>query len=160
MPVARLKEFLDANHVRYDILPHSTAFTTQEAAAAAHVPGRQVAKTVMVRIDGEMAMVVLEAPDHVSLERLRSVTGARHVELASEEEFRGLFPTCEPGAMPPFGNLWDLRVFVDRRLRDDERIAFAAGTHRELVRMSYSDFDRLVDPVVAQLSRPVGAHGL
>lgn len=152
MPVARLKEFLDANGVRYDTIPHSTAFTTQEAAAAAHVPGREVAKTVMVKVDGEMAMVVIEAPDHVSLERLRAVTGARTVELASEDEFRDLFPACEPGAMPPFGNLWDLQVFVDRRLREDERIAFAAGSHRELVRMAYGDFERLVTPVVAQLA--------
>jgi Ala-tRNA(Pro) deacylase len=152
MPVEKLKAFLDENGVTYDTVQHSTAFTTQEAAAAAHIRGREVAKTVMVKVDGEMAMAVLAAPDHVDLEHLREVTGARILELASEEEFRDLFPTCEPGAMPPFGNLWEMRVFVDQRLREDERIAFAAGTHHELVRMAYGDFERLVNPVVVELS--------
>lgn len=153
MPVEKLKEFLDRNDVPYEIIPHDPAYTTQEVAAAAHIPGRQVAKTVMVRVDGEMAMVVLEAPDRVDLERLREVTGAATVELAGEAEFRGLFPACEPGAMPPFGNLWNMRVFVDQRLREDERIAFNAGTHRELMRLAYGDFERLVEPVVVDLSR-------
>jgi Ala-tRNA(Pro) deacylase len=152
MPVEKLKEFLDRNDVPYETIPHDQAYTTQEVAAAAHIPGRQVAKTVMVRVDGEMAMVVLEAPDKVDLERLREVTGAGMVELAGEAEFRGLFPSCEPGAMPPFGNLWDMQVFVDQRLREDERIAFNAGTHRELMRLAYGDFERLVEPVVAELS--------
>lgn len=152
MPVTKLKEFLDGERVTYDTIPHSTAFTSQEAAAAAHIRGREVAKTVMVKVDGTMAMAVLPAPEHVSLQRLKQITGARSVELASEEEFRDLFPSCEPGAMPPFGNLWDMPVFVDQRLREDERIAFAAGTHHELVRLGYSDFERLVSPVVAQLA--------
>ncbi|NIP81637.1 MAG: deacylase [Gemmatimonadetes bacterium] len=152
MPVAKLKEFLDANRVAYDTIPHTTAFTTQEVAAAAHIPGREVAKTVMVKVDDAMAMVVLPAPRQVDLGRLKEVTGADIIELASEAEFGDLFPNCEPGAMPPFGNLWDMQVFVDQRLREDERIAFNAGTHTELVRMSYGDFERLVGPVVAELS--------
>ncbi len=154
MPVTKLKDFLDQNKVAYDTVSHSTAFTTQEAAAAAHIPGKELAKTVMVKIDGDMAMAVLAAPDRVDLERLREATGAHEVELADEDEFRGLFPNCEPGAMPPFGNLWDMEVFVDQRLREDERIAFAAGTHEELVRLPYADFERLVSPVVTRL-----AHG-
>lgn len=153
MPVAKLKEFLDRNHVPYETIPHPQAYTTQEVAAAAHIPGREVAKTVMVRIDGQMAMVVLEAPDRIDLERLREVTGARAIELAEEEEFKHLFPNCEPGAMPPFGNLWDLRVFVDQRLREDEKIAFNAGTHAEVIRLAYRDFERLVEPVIVQVSR-------
>lgn len=152
MPVAKLKEFLDEKRVAYDTIPHSTAFTTQEAAAAAHIRGREVAKTVMVKVDGAMAMAVLAAPDHVDLGRLKAITGAHAVDLATEAEFRDLFPSCEPGAMPPFGNLWDMPVFVDQRLRADERIAFAAGSHHELVRMAYADFERLVSPVAAELS--------
>ncbi len=152
MPLAKLTELLDQQQVDYQVIPHFTAYTAQEAAAAAHIPGRQVAKTVMVKIDGTMAMVVLEAPDYVHLGRLKEVAGAGEVELAGESEFRDLFPDCEPGAMPPFGNLWDIPVFVDQRLREDERIAFAAGTHRELVRMAYGDFERLVNPAVAELS--------
>ncbi|MFP4623191.1 MAG: aminoacyl-tRNA deacylase [Gemmatimonadota bacterium] len=151
MPLAKLKEYLDAHGVAYETIPHSQAFTTQEAAAAAHIPGKEVAKTVMVKIGGRMAMVVLPAPDHVSLDRMREVVG-EPVELATEDEFRSIFPNCEPGAMPPFGNLWDLQVFVDRRLREDERIAFTAGTHQELVRLAYGDFERLVEPVVAQVA--------
>lgn len=152
MVVEKLKDFLEENEVRYDTLTHSEAYTAQEAAAAAHVPGKAVAKVVMVKVDGDMAMVVLPATFQVSLERLEHVTGAGHVELAGEDEFRGLFPTCEPGAMPPFGNLWDMQVFVDRHLREDERIAFPAGNHHELVRLAYSDFEALVNPVVAELS--------
>lgn len=152
MPLAKLKALLDRNGIDYEIIPHFTAFTAQEAAAAARIPGREVAKTVMVKIDGSMAMVVLEAPDHVDLGRLREIAGAGNAELASESEFRDLFPDCEPGAMPPFGNLWDLPVFVDQRLREDERIAFAAGSHTELVRLAYGDFERLVNPAVAELS--------
>lgn len=152
MPVTRLKEFLDRNNVPYETIPHPPAYTTREVAAAAHIPGREVAKTVIVRIDDEMAMVVLRAPDQVDLERVREVAGARTIELAREDEFKDLFPNCEPGAMPPFGNLWDMPVFVDQRLREDETISFNAGTHDELVRVAYGAFERLVEPVVAELS--------
>lgn len=152
MPVTKLKEFLDGSGVHYETISHSAAYTTQEVAAAAHIPGREVAKTVMVKVDGDMAMVVLPAPKQVDLERVREITGAASVDLAGEDEFKDLFPNCEPGAMPPFGNLWDLQVFVDQRLREDERIAFNSGTHSELVRMSYGDFERLVNPVVAELA--------
>ncbi|MFW5946985.1 MAG: aminoacyl-tRNA deacylase [Gemmatimonadota bacterium] len=152
MPVQKLKRFLDEAGVHYETLPHAEAFTAQEAAAAAHVRGRELAKTVMVRIDGDMAMVVLPATSKVSMDRVKQVTGADAADLAEEAEFRELFPSCEPGAMPPFGNLWEIPVFVDRRLRDDERIAFPAGTHHELVRLAYSDYERLVDPVVAELA--------
>ena len=152
MPVTKLKAFLDDHHVRYDTIEHATAYTAQEAAAAAHLPGTEVAKTVMVKLDGRMAMAVLAAPDHLSIERMREATGADAVELASEPEFRRLFPECEAGAMPPFGNLWGLDVFVDQRLREDERIAFEAGAHDELLRMTYADFERLVEPVVARIT--------
>jgi Ala-tRNA(Pro) deacylase len=152
MPIERLKKFLDENDVKFVTMSHSQAFTAQEVAAAAHVPGKELAKTVMVKLDGDLAMVVLPATERVDVERLKSVTGAGEVALASEEEFGGLFPNCELGAMPPFGNLWDLTVFVDEHLREDEQIAFNAGTHTELMKLSYSDFERLVSPVVARLA--------
>ena len=152
MPVEKLETFLEEHGVDYETLSHDEVYTAQEVAAAAHIPGKQVAKTVMVRVDGEMAMVVLPATYDVSLDRVRAVTGAGEVELAEEEEFRDLFPGCEAGAMPPFGNLWDMPVFVDRHLREDERIAFPAGNHHELVRLAYSDFERLVEPVVGELA--------
>ena len=152
MPVQKLKEFLNANNVKFLTISHSAAYTAQEVAASAHIPGKELAKTVMVKLDGRMAMVVLPAPDKVSLQRLKAVTGAGSVEVAVEDDFRELFPNCELGAMPPFGNLWGMNVFVDQRLREDELIAFNAGSHTELVQLAYSDFERLVNPTVSQIS--------
>ena len=152
MPVQRLKEFLDANNTKFVTISHSQAFTAQEIAAAAHVPGKEMAKTVMVKLDGDLAMVVLPAPDQVSIAHLQEASGAREVELASESEFSDRFPNCQVGAMPPFGNLWGMTVFVDERLREDEQIAFNAGSHTELVKLSYTDYERLVEPVVARVS--------
>ncbi len=152
MPAQRLMEFLADHHVKFITISHSPAFTAQEIAATAHIPGKELAKTVVVKIDGKVALAVLSALDMVSLERLKKATGAEMVELASEEEFSDLFPGCEVGAMPPFGNLWDLNVFVDQRLREDEHIAFNAGSFTELVQLSYSDFESLVHPTVVRLS--------
>lgn len=152
MPVERLRKYLEEQHVQYVTMSHSPAFTAQEIAASAHVPGKELAKTVMVKLDGRMAMVVLAAPDKVSAHRLKEVSGASEVELASEKEFADVFPRCEVGAMPPFGNLWDLPVFADLRLREDEHICFNAGTHTELVKLSFADFERLVKPTIADLS--------
>jgi Ala-tRNA(Pro) deacylase len=152
MPVDRLKKYLEENHVRYVTVSHSPAFTAQEIAASAHVPGKDLAKTVMVKLDGRMAMVVLPAPDKVSAARLKEITGALDVELATEREFAELFPRCEVGAMPPFGNLWGMEVFADSRLCDDETIIFNAGSHTELVKLAYADYERLVHPKIAALS--------
>jgi Ala-tRNA(Pro) deacylase len=155
MPVQKLKSFLDENSVRYVTIRHSPAYTAQEIAAAAHIPGREVAKTVIVKLDGDLAMAVLPASLHVDLDRLREVTGSRSVELATEEDFKDLFPVCEVGAMPPFGNLYEMRVFSDASLAEDEEIAFNAGTHTELIRLPYTDFERLVRPVVLQFALEV-----
>ena len=152
MPVDRLRTYLEENHVKYVTMYHSPAFTAQEIAATAHVRGKELAKTVMVKLDGKMAMVVLTAPDKVSASRLKDVTGAKEVELASEREFADLFPRCEVGAMPPFGCLWEMDTYADSHLREDEFIAFNAGTHTELVKLAFADFERLVHPTIADLS--------
>jgi Ala-tRNA(Pro) deacylase len=152
MPVRKLKEYLDENHVEYVTIIHSRAFTAQKIAAAAHVPGQELAKTVMVKVDGKMAMTVLPANFKVDLDRLREVTGAADVELATEAEFAEWFPDCEVGAMPPFGNLYGLDVYVAEKLTRDEEIAFNAGTHTELIRMAYRDFERLVKPKIARFA--------
>ncbi len=154
MPLTRLKEFLDSHHVPYIIITHSPAYTAQGIAASAHVKGKELAKTVIVRMDGRLAMAVLPAPNRVDLNKLREVTGCQKVELATEKDFESVFPGCEVGAMPPFGNLFGLPVFVARRLTEDEEIAFNAGTHRELIRMSYRDFERLVQPTVVSFATP------
>ena len=152
MPAQKLKEFLDSNQVKYVTISHSAAYTAQEIAASAHVSGYELAKTVMVKIDGKMAMAVLPGAYKVDMKYLREVTGAESVELAGEKEFKDMFPGCETGAMPPFGNLYDMDVFVSASLTKDEVIAFNAGSHTELVRLAYEDFERLVQPKVVALS--------
>ena len=148
MACAKLQEYLDSNQVRYVSIKHSPAFTAQEIASSAHLPGEDVAKTVIVKLDGSMAMVVLPAPEMVRLNHLKALTGVETAELASEEEFKGRFPDCEVGAMPPFGNLYGMDTLVVESLAGDHEIAFNAGTHTELVRMAWGDYERLVRPRV------------
>jgi Ala-tRNA(Pro) deacylase len=154
MPLSKLREFLDRNQIKYLVISHSVAYTAQGIAALTHTPGKELAKTVMVMIDGRLAMAVVPASFRVDLYRLKKYLGADTVELASEAEFRGRFPDCETGSMPPFGNLYGMDVFADENLADDKEIAFNAGTHRELVRMSFADFERLANPVLI----PLAAH--
>ncbi len=148
MPVKKLKEFLDSQRVKYVSIVHSRAYTAQEIAASAHVPGRELAKAVMVNVDGRIAMAVLPALYQIDFERLRAAIGAGTVELASETEFQDRFPECELGAMPPFGNLYGIEVYAARRLSEDREIAFNAGSHTELIKLAYTDFERLVSPEV------------
>ncbi len=152
MPIlTKLKEFLDASGVRYEVRSHRPAFTAQETAAAEHIPGRAMAKVVMLRGAGDYAMAVLPAPYHVDLDRLRRAAGRPDLCLATEADFARLFPGCEPGAMPTFGNLWGIPVWVDESLARDDEIAFNAGNHEQTVHMRYADFARLVGPRVAAL---------
>ena len=148
MSLQKLRGFLDEKQVRYLTITHSPAHTAQEIAAAAHIPGREMAKTVMVKIDGEMAMVVLPASMKVDFGRLLEATGAGEVELAHEKEFKDLFPDCALGTMPPFGNLFGLRTFVAEELTEDEEIAFNAGSTTEVIKLAYRDYVRLVQPRV------------
>jgi Ala-tRNA(Pro) deacylase len=152
MPVKKLKKFLDDQHIKYQTISHSQAFTAQEVAASAHVPGEELAKTVMVKVGDEMAMAVLPASYQINFSLLEEGTGVSKVELATEGEFQDLFPECEVGAMPPFGNLYGMEVYVTQSLADDEEIAFNAGSHNELIRMSYQDFEALVRPKVLRFS--------
>lgn len=152
MPIRKLREFLDSQSVKYLVLSHSTAYTAQEIAASAHIPGKDLAKTVMVKVDGKIAMAVLPASYRVDFDQLKKTIGAKDVEMAREGEFQDLFPDSELGAMPPFGNLYGMDVYVAESLAEDEEIAFNAGSHRELVKLSYKDFERLVKPRVGRFS--------
>ena len=152
MPLSMLREFLDRNQIKYLVISHSVAYTAQGIAALTHTPGKELAKTVMVMVDGKLAMAVVPASYRVDLFKLKRYLGASTVELASENEFRDRFPDCETGSMPPFGNLYGMDVFADERLAEDKEIAFNAGSHRELVRMTYNDFRDLVKPVVIALT--------
>ena len=148
MPVKKLKEYLDKQGIRYVTIIHSPAYTAQEVAASAHIPGKEMAKTVMVKIDEQMAMLVLPANRKVILQDVRELLGVDRAKLATEDEFKGLFPDCEIGAMPPFGNLYGMEVYVAPSLAEDEEIVFNAGSHTELMKMSFSDFTRLVKPQI------------
>lgn len=148
MPLAKLKEFLDSHQIKYVVISHSRTITAQEVAASAHISGKLIAKTVMVNTDGVMAMAVLPASCRVDFVRLRDCAGAKVVTMAAENEFLEKFPNCECGAMPPFGNLYGMDVFVDKRLAEDKQIAFNAGSHSELVQLDYADYERLVKPKV------------
>src|SRR3974390_699544 len=127
MPLSKLREFLDSHNIKYLVISHSLAYTAQGIAALAHVSGKKLAKTVIVKIDGTLAMAVVPASFHVNLELLRAVAGARAVEIASELEFQDAFPDCETGAMPPFGNLYDMAVYADSSLAEEEEITLSAG---------------------------------
>lgn len=157
--LSRLREFLDSHNVKYMVISHSLAYTAQGVAALTHVSGHKLAKTVIVKVDGVLAMAVVPASHHVDLDRLRNLTGAQTVEIASELEFNNAFPDCETGAMPPFGLLYDMPVYADAELAKNDEITFSAGTHRELVRMSWKDATRLINPTVDNLThrRPAAA---
>ena len=152
MPINRLKQFLDDRAIKYIVISHSAAYTAQGIAAVAHIPGKELAKTVIFKIAGAFAMAVVPASRQVDLALLRTAAHTNDVELASEMEFKSKFPDCETGAMPPFGNLYEMVVFADETLSHDQEIAFNAGSHRELIRMAWGDFERLVKPVVVRLA--------
>ncbi len=149
----KLKEYLDREHVHYDVLPHPEAFRALAIAHSLHAPEKEMAKVVIVKVDGRFVMTVLPASWNLDLHRLRDLFLTHHVRLATEDELKDLFPDCELGAMPPFGNLYGLDVYVDRSLAEDEHIFFQAGDHCEAVRMRYADFAALVFPRVAELHR-------
>ncbi len=152
MPAQKLREFLDKNKAKYVAISHSPAYTAQEIAATAHIPGKELAKTVVVKADGKLAMAVLPACHQVDFDLLADAMGAERVELAGEANFRDRFGECEIGAMPPFGNLYGMEVYVADDLTDDDEIAFNAGSHSELIRMAYVDFQRLVKPRIVNFA--------
>jgi Ala-tRNA(Pro) deacylase len=154
MPVEALREFLDRNRIKYVVISHSPAHTAQEIAASAHIPGREMAKTVIVKIDGRLAMAVLPASELVDLDLLADAAFARRLELAEEEEFGDRFPDCQLGAMPPFGNLYGMDVYVAESLAEGDEIAFNGGSFTELVRMAYADYARLVKPRILRFGAP------
>ena len=148
----RLEAYLRDNKVPFEVTHHPLAYTAQEIAAAEHVPGKKLAKVVMVIADGKLAMLTLPAPAHVSIDKAIALLGASQVRLAREEEFAEAFPDCEVGAMPPFGNLYDVPVYVDKALTEDDEIVFQAGTHTDTIVMGYKDFERLVKPTVGDFA--------
>lgn len=152
MPSSKLTQYLDDNHVPYQIINHTKSYTAQQTASTAHIPGREIAKTVIVKMDGKLTMIVLPASYKIDFDMLAESSGAKRISLAAEQEFKHVFDGCEVGAMPPFGNIYGIDVYVAESLIDDEEIAFNAGTHTELIKMGIDDFDRLVHPKVLNCS--------
>ncbi len=157
MALKKLTDYLDRHQIEYIVIRHSVAYNAQRIAATTHIPGKEIAKTVIVKIDGRLAMAILPASYLIRLDWLKEATGSKNVSIASEMEFKNRFPDCEIGAMPPFGNLYDMEVYVAESLTEDEEICFNAGTHVELIRMFYADFERLVEPVVLRFSKVMSA---
>ena len=148
-----LNAYLDRERVHYDVLPHPESFRALATAQALQTPAKEMAKVVIVKVQERFVMTVLPARWNVDLHRLRTVFTAHRVRLATEHEIISLFPDCELGAMPPFGNLYGLPVYVDQSLTEDEEIVFQAGTHSDAIRMRYWDFASLTFPVVEEFHR-------
>jgi Ala-tRNA(Pro) deacylase len=152
MPVQRLINFLEQNEIHYTLISHSDTYTAAATGAVTHIPGREIAKTVMVRIDGTPAMAVVPGSRHLDLNALKKELRSKNVQLMTEQEFASAFPDCDIGAMPPLGVLYKLPVYVDERLGREAEIVFNAGTHHELVRIAYKDFERLQHPQVVRIA--------
>lgn len=152
MPSQRLIDYLDQNNIKYTTLKHSLAYTAQEIAAVSHIPGKNMAKTVMINVKGKLAMAVLPASYKIDFDQLKQALGTDTVRLAHEKEFLNLFPDCEVGAMPPFGNLYGMDVYVAQSLTEDEEIAFNSCSHSELIQMKFKDFVELVKPKIIKFS--------
>lgn len=152
MPARIIKEFLDQNHLKYVSIKHSRAFTAQEIAASAHIQGKKLAKTVVLKINGKLAFAVLPASYKVDLDMLQDALGSDNIRLANEQEFKDKCPGCEVGAMPPMGNLFNIDTYVAASLVEDDEIAFNAGNHTELIRMQYNDYEKVVNPKILRFS--------
>lgn len=146
----KIKNFLDENNIKYTSIVHPKAYTAQEIASKSHMPGKEIAKTVVLKVDGKYVLAVLSAIKMVSFKDFKNSIEANEVKLATEQEFMDLFPDCEVGAMPPFGNLYDMPTYVSSELKENKEIAFNACNHMELIRMKYADWEDLVKPIVVQ----------
>ena len=155
MATRRIREYLDGSGVRYLTVGHQPEYTAQEVAQSVRVPGRQMAKTVVVWVDDRLAMVVVPATKDVNLDLLRRETAARDVRLAEEAEFADRFNECQLGAVPPFGNLFGMETFLDRAMVNEEKIAFTAGTHTDVIVMRLVDYTRLVRPLPVRVATAV-----
>lgn len=142
----QLQSFLDDHNIKYNLIKHALTYTAPETAAAAHIPGKELAKTVIVKIKGRLAMIVEPSHLKLNLASLKKELGTDDIQLANEFEFQDRFKGCEIGAMPPFGELWGVDVLLDSRLAEEQNIVFSAGTHSELIKMSFKDFEKLVKP--------------
>lgn len=154
MPILkRLQAYLDSHKIPYEVVSHDPSFSAQSTAEALHVRGDLFAKVVVAKADQRFVLAVVTSTWRVDFKRLEEALDSKHVRLATEQELAELFPDCEVGTMPPFGNLYNMDVFVDQLLTQDEHIFFDAGTHTGAIKLRYRDFAELVRPTVAQFHR-------
>lgn len=154
MPSKRLRHFLDSNKVQYQIVNHAIAFSALEISETTHIPEKNLAKTVVVKTPTKMLMCVVRANDVLDLSLLKTVLNQHDIALATEQEFAKEFPDCEVGAMPPFGNLYEMDVYVSDKLAQDKEIFFNAGNHSEVIKLSYKVYDSLVHPKIVHITTP------
>jgi Ala-tRNA(Pro) deacylase len=150
----KIKQYLEESQAPYEVILHEEVYTAQELAQALHTPGRDLVKAVVVKADASPVMLVLPASRKIDLAALKKILGVQSLFLAPEPELKALFPEAEVGAMPPFGNLYNIEAYVDESLAGDEHITFNAGTHYEAIRMRYRDFARLSRPRMARFTMP------
>jgi Ala-tRNA(Pro) deacylase len=155
----KLRDFLNAKQAEFTLTVHPNAFTAREVAAVEHLPAREVAKTIVVTSDNQFVMFVVPANQLIDFHEVRNTLGLTHARMATEDELGRLFPECELGAMPPFGGLYGLPVYLDSTLTGEDRIAFNAGTHREVIHMRTAEYRRLAQPTIASLIQTEVAHG-
>lgn len=152
MPAQKLKDLLDQKGIKYISINHSPAYTARETAASTFVPRREFAKTIIVDLDGDAVMAVVPASRHVDTRALVELAAGGAARLATEDEFKTLFPDCEIGAMPPFGSLYGLRVFVDPMVTEVDDLCFNAGSHEQIIRMACSDYLEIEQPVIGAIA--------
>ncbi len=149
----RLEAYLREHQVPYLLQHHAQAFSAQKIAESEHIPGKMVAKTVIVLADDQLIALVLPASYQADLNKVQAILGAREIRLAHEAEFANAFPDCEVGTMPPFGNLYGILVYVDKSLTEEETMVFPVGTYTDTMSLKYSDFERVVQPKVIEFAR-------
>jgi Ala-tRNA(Pro) deacylase len=148
----KLKRFLGERGVRYEVIDHPLAYAASDVARTSHIGPRMLVKAVVVDADGKPWMVAVAATQKVNLRKVAEALGVRHARLEKESDLAVLFGDCEPGAMPPFGNLYGMKVVADPVLDMDREIAFNAGDHTTVVKMAFEDFERLVQPLQAEVT--------
>ena len=155
---AKLREYLTENGVEFEHHVHPTAYTAQRVAESLHVPGKELAKSVVITADGALLLAVVPSDQRVNLEHLRFITRSENMRLATEQEFVDAFPSCEPGAMPPFGILFGITTYCDTSLEHNGSIEFNAGSHNDTIRMNFRDFKQLARPTMIDLVDHPGRH--
>ena len=152
MPAQKLKRLLDEHNIKYISINHSPAYTARETAASTFIPRNEFAKAVIVDLDGEEVMAVVPASRHVDVDALAALAAGSSARLATEEEFQARFPDCEIGAMPPFGSLYGMRVYVDKMVTEIDDLCFNAGTHDQILRMDCGDYLVIEKPFIGEIA--------